>query len=106
MPIVTGKTTKPLDPQAVSGDRSRRNWQTLVTGGVNGLLTLANNGGLIATTGGLSLNLNPAGALSIVNNQLGVNVDGVTITIVDDKLVGAPSGPSFQQVEGLISLGI
>ena len=94
MPNITpGKTVKPIDPNALSLDRIRRNFQVLMQmlspGGVNQPLVL-----------------NPAGALSLTALGLGVNVDGVTITIVDDQLVGAPSGPSFQQVMGFISLGI
>ncbi len=87
MPTVSpGKTTNPIDANALSLDRIRRNFQRL-SQGINGLLQLNPNGGL-TDSGGLS-----------------VNVDGVTIVIVNNELTAVTPG-SFQNVMALISLGV
>lgn len=87
MPLVTpGKTANPIDPNALSLDRIRRNFQRL-SQGVNALIALNPNGGLVDTSG------------------LAVNVDGVTIVIVNNRLTAVTPG-SFQNVMALISLGV
>jgi hypothetical protein len=86
MPTVSpGKTTNPIDPNALSLDRIRRNFQRL-SQGVNGLIALNPDGGLIDQGG------------------LAVAVDGTTIVIIDNQLV-ATAG-SAQNVMARISLGV
>lgn len=104
--ITPGSTRNSLDRNAVSADRTRRNWQRLVTGGVQQLVQLAPDGSLVLTKLGLAVLLDPNGAISSSASGLAVNVDGTTIMIVDDQLVGAPSGLTHQQVMGRISIGI
>lgn len=123
MPTITpGKRANPLDRNAVSADRVRRNFQRLADAGVNDLIQLAPFGALIFATGlavnvdgesivinagnQLAVQLDPAGALSISPAGLAVNVDGVTVRIVGDQLVAAPAGPAPAQVMARISLGV
>lgn len=106
MPTISpGKTTNPIDSQAVSGDRTRRNWQRLARGGVNQLVQLNPTGDIVLTKLGLAVLLDPNGALAdLTGNGIAVQVDGTSIEIVGDQLV-ATAG-SLSNVMGLISIGI
>lgn len=108
MPRVTpGKSTNPIDSQAVSGDRTRRNWQRLARGGVNDLIQLNPTGDIVLTPLGLAVLLDPNGAIADhTGNGLAVQVDGTTITIVGDQLQANVTGSVFQEVLRLISIGI
>lgn len=123
MPSITpGKRANPIDRNAISADRVRRNFQRLAEAGVNDLIQLAPFGALIFANGlavnvdgqtivinagnQLAVQLDPAGALSSSPAGLAVKVDGVTITIVGDQLVATASGFTHQQVMQRISLGV
>lgn len=93
MPSITpGSTRNALDRNAVSADRTRRNWQRLATGGVNKLIQIAPDGGLIALPNGLgvsvdgaTIGINPSGQLEelhpiIINETPGGSIDGTNAT--------------------------
>ncbi len=110
MPYIGQTIPGAFDTQASSPDRHRRNWQVLtnllaagnlftvatnggLTNGVTGLAVQVNStGGLTVGSSGIAALLDPAGALSSSSAGLAVKVDGSTINIVGDKLVGSAAG--------------
>lgn len=107
MPFLSpGKTSNAIDRNAVSADRTRRNWQRLTQGAATRTLAVDGQSIFINSGGQLQVKVDPAGALGITAAGVGVLVDGTTITIVNDRLVGTPGGISHLQVMQRISLGV
>lgn len=79
--ITPGKKTNGLDRNATSGDRMRRNFQRIATGGAASLLPLAPAGGIYNPASGLSVKLPALSGLSLTANGLQVGVDGSTILV-------------------------
>lgn len=88
MPFLTpGKTSNAIDRNAVSADRTRRNWQRLTQGAATRTLSVDGQSLFINSGGALEVLVSPTGAIAITPDGLAVQVDGVTVTIVNDQLV-------------------
>lgn len=108
MPTIRpGKTTNPIDANALTPARMRRNFQRMAMGATNALivvqppitngpgglgLALEPDGGLVVVGGALGVLLDPNGAISAGMNGLAVKVDGTTIQIIGDQLVATTGG--------------
>ncbi len=100
MPTISpGATANPLDRNAVSGDRMRRNFQRLLKGGGTSLIALAATGG-IQNASGLSIKLASSSALSLSAAGLAVAVDGTTIEINGNNQLQVISGSSPLTTKG------
>lgn len=91
MPFLTpGKTSNAIDRNALSLDRVRRNFQRLTQGAATRTLAVDGQSIFVNSGGALQVRVSPTGALGITAAGLAVQVDGTTITIVNNQLVGSP----------------
>lgn len=96
MPIVTPKTSNPIDRNAVSADRTRRNWQRL---------RQSVEGGTLVAVDGTTITINTQGQLTLVakiviNETPGEPIDGVNATF---SLGNPPlDGTLLVSVDGLL----
>lgn len=91
MPFLTGgQQSNSIDANAVSADRTRRNWQKLSQGALTGSIKTSGDGSIANTPDGLEVRRDPNGAIIVDSNGVAVAVDGTTVQIANDTLT-APS---------------
>lgn len=104
MPQLTpGKTSNPIDRNALSLDRIRRNFQRITQGAATRTIAVDGNSIFLNSGGALQVRVSPTGAIGITPTGIAVLVDGVNILITGGTLTAYMT---HEQVLRRISIGV